>query len=152
MVLENPRHERFAQALAQGLPAVRAYVAAGYRESDSSATQLFQKPRIQERVTELLTLQASAAGVDRTYVMGRLRQLAERCMQAEPVLDREGRPTGMYTFQAQAARGALHDLKDMLPPEPEVLPAEKPAAPPAPLQLVRADAVAEAARRKAQAG
>jgi hypothetical protein len=36
----------------------------------------------------------------RDYVLAGLRKTIERCMQAEPVLDRDGAPTGQYTFQA----------------------------------------------------
>lgn len=52
--------------------------------------------------------------VDKDWIRDRLAQIVERCMQAEPVLDREGNRTGEYTFQAPAAIRALELLgKDM---------------------------------------
>jgi hypothetical protein len=48
--------------------------------------------------------------VDKDWIRDRLAQIVERCMQAEPVLDREGKPTGEFTFQAPAAIRALELL------------------------------------------
>src|SRR5215472_32721 len=42
-VLSNPRHERFAQLLAQGKSAVGAYEQAGYRRDDGNAVRLTKK-------------------------------------------------------------------------------------------------------------
>ncbi|WP_445505027.1 hypothetical protein [Microvirga sp. G4-2] len=52
-ILDNPRHERFAQALAKGLPASRAYVEAGYAENDSNSARLSGNERVRARVLEL---------------------------------------------------------------------------------------------------
>lgn len=62
--LENARHERFAQELAKGRPAGRAYEAAGYDASGPTADQaasrlLSTNIKVRERVTEL---QNKAAG------------------------------------------------------------------------------------------
>ena len=48
--LNNPRWERFAQDIALGTPASKAYVGAGYKDSDASACKLQRKlrPRIEE--------------------------------------------------------------------------------------------------------
>jgi hypothetical protein len=48
-----------------------------------------------------------ASKMDREYILNRLQQIVERCMQGEPVLDRQGNPTGQYTFQAMSALRAL---------------------------------------------
>lgn len=62
-VLSNPKHERFAQALAQGLSAAAAYVEAGYAKSDSNASRLSGNEKVRSRVDELLTAGAEKAGV-----------------------------------------------------------------------------------------
>jgi phage terminase small subunit len=41
-VLKNPRHEAFAQALARGVPAAKAYVDAGYKPNRGNACALKQ--------------------------------------------------------------------------------------------------------------
>jgi hypothetical protein len=52
-ILENPRHEAFAEALARGSSASAAYVEAGYKENRHNATTLARKQHISTRVDEL---------------------------------------------------------------------------------------------------
>jgi phage terminase small subunit len=55
-MLTNSRHEAFAQAVARGLPASRAYVEAGYKANDGNACRLTGNKRIVERVAGLKAL------------------------------------------------------------------------------------------------
>lgn len=52
-VLENAKHERFAQGLARGLGVTEAYVTAGFADSPASASRLSKKVNIRNRVKEL---------------------------------------------------------------------------------------------------
>jgi phage terminase small subunit len=52
-ILENPRHEAFAQALARGSSATAAYIEAGYKENRHNAATLARKQHISTRVDEL---------------------------------------------------------------------------------------------------
>jgi hypothetical protein len=52
--LPNPRWERFAQELAKGQPATRAYVLAGYRSNSGNASTLKAQQSVSKRVMELL--------------------------------------------------------------------------------------------------
>jgi hypothetical protein len=52
-VLPNPRHEKFAQALARGMSASAAHSEAGFRPHRSNAASLARKKHILARVTEL---------------------------------------------------------------------------------------------------
>jgi hypothetical protein len=52
--LPNPRWERFAQELANGQPATRAYVLAGYRSNSGNAATLKAQQSVSKRVKELL--------------------------------------------------------------------------------------------------
>jgi hypothetical protein len=52
-ILENPRHEAFAEALARGSSASGAYVEAGYKENRHNAATLARKQHILTRVSEL---------------------------------------------------------------------------------------------------
>src|SRR5262245_22781155 len=106
-VLPKNKHELFAQALAKGLGIGAAYEAAGYKTSPGAATRLSKNVNIQGRVKELQEAAAEKAVVTKQWVLGRLNEVVERTMQAEPVLDREGNPTGEYTFQASSAIRAL---------------------------------------------
>jgi hypothetical protein len=52
-VLQDPKHEAFAQALARGQTADKAYVEAGYKPNRGNASTLKAKQSIQARVTEV---------------------------------------------------------------------------------------------------
>src|SRR6516164_4924171 len=52
-ILSNPRHEKFAQALAEGRPASAAYEEAGYSPNDGNAVRLKGNEKIKSRVAEL---------------------------------------------------------------------------------------------------
>lgn len=52
-MLSNPRHERFAQYLAQGKTAAEAYELAGYKPNRSNAAQMAHKEHIKERLTQI---------------------------------------------------------------------------------------------------
>jgi hypothetical protein len=52
-VLKNTRHEAFAQALARGEPAVKAYVEAGYKPNSGNPSVLKRDQRVSKRVDEI---------------------------------------------------------------------------------------------------
>ena len=114
-MLANARHERFAWLRAKGLPASTAYEKAGYKPNDGNASLLNGNQNIQERIEEHLDMQAQAACIDRAWVLVTLKRTIERCLQAEPVLDKEGCETGTYMFQAGPAINGLKALEEMLP-------------------------------------
>ena len=61
--LRNPRHERFAQCLFQGMSANRAYVEAGYSAHDGNCIRLRGNERIKERLAYLQGEAAKSAKV-----------------------------------------------------------------------------------------
>ena len=73
-VLDNPRHERFAQELAKGKTADEAYVAAGFSANRGNASTLKAKQSIQDRVREILDRGAERAAITEEMV---LRELAK---------------------------------------------------------------------------
>jgi hypothetical protein len=48
--------------------------------------------------------------LSREWVLEGLKTVVRRCLQAEPLCDKRGRPTGEYTFQAAGANRALELL------------------------------------------
>ncbi len=60
-VLPNPRHEAFAQALANGKTADEAYVDAGYAENRGNATRLKANESVRKRVAEIVGRVAAKA-------------------------------------------------------------------------------------------
>lgn len=51
--LGNPKHERFAQALAKGKSQADAYAEAGYAPSEPNASRLTRNDKVRARVAEL---------------------------------------------------------------------------------------------------
>ncbi|MCA6108127.1 terminase small subunit [Bradyrhizobium cenepequi] len=117
-VLKNAKHERFAQELAKGTPAAKAYVEAGYKPSSGNAATLKATQSISERVAELLAerekvhAQATAIAIEKAaltkeWVIERLRENAERALQAIPAGENG---TGEYQYQGSVANRALELL------------------------------------------
>lgn len=71
------------------------------------AELLVEKDRIYGETTAEA---AKAAGLSRRYVIEGLMENYRRAMQAEPVLDNQGNPTGEYRYEAAAANKALELL------------------------------------------
>jgi phage terminase small subunit len=57
-VIDNARHERFAQELAKGKSATEAYTAAGYQGDRTAASRLSTNVNVQSRLAELQSIAA----------------------------------------------------------------------------------------------
>lgn len=54
-ILDNPKHEAFAQAIVAGHPHVKAYEIAGYKKNDGNAGRLTRNEQVKARIKELNT-------------------------------------------------------------------------------------------------
>lgn len=121
--LKNAKHEHFAQLVANGEPAARAYEIAGYsgKGAKQSAARLLTDADVCERVAHLRSVkvekvqQATAAvvekaGLSKEWVISQLMENVSMAKQAEPVFDNKGIPTGEYTQNLAAANKALELL------------------------------------------
>jgi phage terminase small subunit len=108
----TPKQQRFVEEYLVDLNATQAAIRAGYsqRNADKIGSQLLGKARVAEAVAAAQSRRAKRVEIDADWVLERLRQNVERAMQAEPVLDREGNPTGEYTYQGAVANRALELL------------------------------------------
>mgnify|MGYP003385884168 CR=1 FL=1 len=92
-VLENAKHELFAQELAKGKTATEAYVLAGYKDNDGNASKLAAK--VQDRVKEITGKAADKAGVTIERILAELAKIGFANMldyvtingSGEPVID-----------------------------------------------------------------
>ena len=78
-VLDNPKHERFAQEIAKGTAIGEAYVLAGYEGENTSAaaasaSRLLKAAKIQARVGELLNQGATRALVSVKTILEKLEK------------------------------------------------------------------------------
>jgi phage terminase small subunit len=74
LALPNPRHEKFAQGLAEGKTAINAYEMAGYKPDRGAASRLSANVSIQARVAEL---QGKAAESAIVTLEGLIQEAAE---------------------------------------------------------------------------
>jgi phage terminase small subunit len=68
---------------------------------------LLAKVSVAALVTRRRRELSEKTGLTAAWVLEGLRENKERAMQAEPVLDREGNPTGEYVYQGSVANRAL---------------------------------------------
>lgn len=111
----SDQQRRFCEGVVAGLSHVDAYLAAGYQSSgkaaESSASRLLRNAKVAEYVEELrqkaIQVAEQSTGVSKAWVIDMLRKNVERAMQAEPVFDSEGKPTGEYRYAGNVANRAL---------------------------------------------
>ncbi len=116
-MLKNAKHEHFAQLLAKGESAPKAYVLVGYSESGAaqSANRLLKNAEVAQRIEELIKAveqpsrerAIEKAAVDKAWVLKELVEVVKMGKQAEPVLDNEGNPIGEYKQNLGAVNKAL---------------------------------------------
>jgi hypothetical protein len=81
-VLKNPKHEMFAQYLAQGKTQDEAYTLAGYQPSRSNASHLSDKLSIRDRVhqltTQIVTKEATATAKKAAVTLESLVEMQQK--------------------------------------------------------------------------
>lgn len=109
----TPQQEAYCRGRALGMSKKEAVSMAGL-ELNSTNRAWDRLPAVQKRIQQLSEIVTENSiiknGLDRGWVISRLMTVAERCMQAEPVLDRKGQPTGEFTFDSSGANRALELL------------------------------------------
>jgi phage terminase small subunit len=103
-VLKNAKHELFAQALAKGMSAIRAYEAAGYKPDRGAASRLSANVSISVRLNELLEKAAERTLVTVERVTAELEQARQLAMS---------QPRGaLAAVSASMSKAKLHGLLD----------------------------------------
>ena len=106
--LKNARHEKFAQALAQGLSANVAYAEAGYKPHRSNAARMRANDNICERVAELQAVVAETAVITLASHLRDLKHLRDKACAAgrySAAISAEiarGRVAGLYVERIEA--------------------------------------------------
>lgn len=105
----TPKQERFVAEYLVDLNATQAAIRAGYspKTAGSQGDRLLKNAEIAAAVVAAQAKRAERTEVTQDYVLTKLVENVERSMQAEPVRDREGTPTGEYVYQGSVANGAL---------------------------------------------
>ena len=74
---------------------------------ERTAFELFQNPKVTARLSELREEAAKRNELSVDWILQHLKEIVFRAMQAVPALDRNGKPTGEYTYQGAVANRAL---------------------------------------------
>lgn len=112
----SPRQEAFVTAyLSSPGDLAKAYYAAGYKapgsnSASSGASRLLNVPAVKAEIQRRLKILQEDTDVTISYVVQRYKQVIERCMQAVPMLNSAGEPTGIFEFKPMAAIKALDSL------------------------------------------
>jgi len=102
------KQEMFCREYLVDLNATQAAIRAGYSEKTAGAMgfENLKKPEIQEQIQILFDARAEKAELNSEWVLERLKKVADRCMQEEPVMS-GGEPTGEYKFDSSGANKSL---------------------------------------------
>lgn len=108
----SAKQERFCREYILDYNGTQAAKRAGYSEKSaySQAGRLLKNAEILARVRELQHEQVERISVSADYVVLKLMETREKCMEPVPVLDSNGNQTGEYTFDSKGALRALELL------------------------------------------
>lgn len=109
-ILDNPRHERFAQALAKGMTADEAYADAGYAANRGNACRLNANESVTKRVTEILTAGAKRAEVTIERVLEELAKVGFANMQDYMRVGADGDPYLGFSALTRDQAAALSEV------------------------------------------
>lgn len=111
----NSRQRRFASELVFGKKKQsEALIAAGWtgdpRYAKDTASKIMALPHVRAYIEKLELQALEQEGVTHAGIVRDIVTVKDRCMQAEPVLDHEGEPTGEWQFREHGALKALDML------------------------------------------
>lgn len=132
----SPKRAQFVREYLIDLNATQAAIRAGYspRSAKVTGTRLLADAAVSRTIAEAKAKRAERNELDADWVLSRLKRVAERCLEAEPVLEfdpgekamvpktvmvedpetGETRLVGVYQFDSKGANGALKLLGDHL--------------------------------------
>lgn len=126
-VLKNPRHEQFAQLVAKGMPATKAYIQAGYgatgNGAEVNASKLLRSAKVADRLSELRPHIESEVikliAVDKQWVIDQLIDNArvaknkEQIGPANRALELIGKELGMFVDRKELTH-TVKPIEEML--------------------------------------
>lgn len=105
-------HIRFADKYFETLNAKDSAIYAGFSEATAKQIgyNLLQRDDIQEHLEKLRAEYSEKSGITKEWIIERFKTISDRCIQEEPVLDKDGNPTGEYRFDSSGANNATAHL------------------------------------------
>ena len=108
----NEKQKQFCEEYIIDLNGTQAAIRAGYskKTANEQAAQLLAKLSIQEYICELKNKRSERVKYSQDELMRDILEVKNRCLQANPVLDKEGNETGIWKFDSNGANKALDML------------------------------------------
>jgi hypothetical protein len=112
-ILKNPRHEHFAQLVANGVTNTEAAKTAGFSEKRAMVTgsELATRPEVIGRIAELRVMVVERVtektAIDKAWVLNELIEVVKMGKAAEPIIGKDGESTGEVKQNLAAANKAL---------------------------------------------
>lgn len=118
------KQQRFCEFYVQYANGTKAAIEAGFtpKAASETASRLLTNATIRETIEKLQAARSEATGITTEWVINNLKDVAERCMQAQPVMrfdpvekqmvqvteiDENGQEVGVYEFDSSGANKAL---------------------------------------------
>ena len=113
------RRLKFCYMFLQSLNAEDAYREAGFTVKNDlvarvMGSKFLKNPKIAAVIQKLWWGRLNKEKLTPDFVLGKLKEIVHKAMQDIPVTDKEGNPTGVYTFQGAVANNALKLLGEHL--------------------------------------
>ena len=108
----NEKQKQFCEEYIIDLNGTQAAIRAGYSKKTARAiaNELLTKLDIKEYICELKNKRSERVKYSQDELMRDILEVKNRCMQANPVLDKEGNETGVWKFDSNGANKALDML------------------------------------------
>lgn len=108
----TPKQERFVNEYMIDLNGTQAAIRAGYstQTAQEQGSRLLSNVMVASVIAERQAELAAKAAVTQEYVLTSLKDVVSKAMQAEPVFDKFGNPTGEFVFDSKGAVAALQLL------------------------------------------
>jgi phage terminase small subunit len=114
----TPRQSRFVDEYLKDLNATQAYMRSGYKGkgkvAEVTASQLLSNTKVQEAIQERMNRRSDRTEITSDFVLHGIRKNIERCEQAVPVLDREGKPVMTTNENGELAAAYKYDATNVL--------------------------------------
>ena len=108
----NEKQKQFCEEYIIDLNGTQAAIRAGYSEKTANriASELLSKLDIQEYICELKNKRSERVKYSQDELMRDILEVKNRCLQANPVRDKEGNEVGVWKFDSNGANKALDML------------------------------------------
>ena len=108
----NEKQKQFCEEYIIDLNGTQAAIRAGYskKTANEQAAQLLAKLSIKEYIQKIKNKRSERVKYSQDELMRDILEVKNRCMQANPVLDKEGNETGIWKFDSNGANKALDML------------------------------------------